>query len=192
MTNPKQKPRTRAPAPGLDPARSLGAQSLRASRRLRRIIQAAQAQPLLRKLGPKPSAKSVAKTRIPTEWTLEVEVIGSARMKRLNGSYRGMDYATDVLSFPAPDVFYQQGFLGELVICGPVLERQAKELGHSVQTELDVLLIHGVIHLLGLDHERGEKEAAEMARLEALLMKSLGRKTASGLIERSRSGKSPG
>lgn len=103
-----------------------------------------------------------------------------------------MDHATDVLSFPAPDVFYQQGFLGELVICGPVLERQAKELGHSVQTELDVLLIHGVIHLLGLDHERGENEAAEMARLEAFLMKSLGRKTASGLIERSRSGKSSG
>lgn len=95
-------------------------------------------------------------------------------MKRLNAGYRKKSYATDVLSFAAPEPFRSQGWLGELVVCAPVLERQARELKHSSELELDVLLAHGLLHLLGLDHERGPAEARRMAKLEARLLEGQG------------------
>jgi probable rRNA maturation factor len=101
-------------------------------------------------------------------------------MTRLNEQYRGKAYATDVLSFPSPEVFQSMGQLGELVVCLPVLKRQARELGHAPEQELDVLLAHGALHLLGLDHELGPKQSAEMARLEARLLPA----RAKGLIRR--------
>jgi probable rRNA maturation factor len=95
-------------------------------------------------------------------------------MSRLNRSYRGKTYATDVLSFPAPPVFRRQGHLGELIICLPVLKSQARELGHSAETELDVLLVHGLLHLLGMDHEKGGKAARVMRLWETRLLKGKG------------------
>jgi rRNA maturation RNase YbeY len=103
-------------------------------------------------------------------------------MRRLNAEYRRKRYATDVLSFPAPSVFRDQGWLGELVICRPVLRAQAREHGHSAERELAVLIVHGVLHLLGLDHEKGPRQAAAMARWEGRLL------PARGLIARSQSG----
>lgn len=93
-------------------------------------------------------------------------------MARLNASYRGKDYATDVLSFEAPGPFRERGLLGELVICLPVLKRQALEQGHRPERELEVLLTHGLLHLLGMDHEKGAREAAAMGRAEDLLLKA--------------------
>ena len=112
-------------------------------------------------------------------------------MTELNRAYRGKNRPTDVLSFQPPEVFRKQGMLGELVICLPVLKRQARELGHRPETELRILLVHGVLHLLGLDHELGAREAARMARLEARLLEKLrGGKLsgnqAKGLIDRAR------
>ncbi len=106
-------------------------------------------------------------------------------MRQLNREYRKKNYATDVLSFPSPDVFRIQGYLGELVVCLPVLKRQAREQGHSQKAELEVLLVHGVLHLLGMDHEKSQKEARRMARWEKKLLssKQTGR---SGLITRTR------
>ena len=113
-------------------------------------------------------------------WSIEVEFLSAPAMRKLNRSFRKKNYATDVLSFPAPRIFQKGqkglkgGTLGELVICLPVLKRQARQFGHSPEEELDVLLAHGLLHLLGLDHERSAKEARRMAALEQKLLKGLG------------------
>lgn len=104
-----------------------------------------------------------------------VALVSDARMRTLNRSYRNKDYATDVLSFPSHDTPY----LGDIVIATGVAQRQADDVGHSVNTELKVLALHGLLHLLGYDHET---DAGEMARVEARLRKKAG--LAEGLISR--------
>jgi probable rRNA maturation factor len=99
-----------------------------------------------------------------------VELAGAVSMRRLNRRFRGKDRVTDVLSFPAPQVFRARGVLGELVICPPVLRRQAARLGHAPARELEVLLAHGLLHLLGFDHERGARQASVMRAWEARLL----------------------
>ncbi len=124
-------------------------------------------------------------------WVVHLKVVGRATIQKLNQTYLKHDYATDVLSFPAPQPFPKLGFLGELVIGLPVLKDQARELGHSASAELDVLLVHGLLHLLGFDHELGPREAQEMAQWEAHLLSLWGRPESHdlGLIERVTSGK---
>jgi len=63
--------------------------------------------------------------------------------------------------------------LGELVVCVPVLKRQAAEQGHSFKKELDTMLIHGFLHLLGYDHEKNRKEELKMMRLQDKLLKKM-------------------
>jgi len=138
--------------------------------KLRSIVRKARALPALRRRCP---ARS---------WEVDVAFVGAPEMKQLNSHYRGKRYATDILSFEAPSAFRKQGLLGELVICGPVLRRQAREQGHAMSRELEVLLAHGVLHLLGFDHEKGARQAREMAQWEARL---LGRGAEKGLISRS-------
>jgi rRNA maturation RNase YbeY len=117
--------------------------------------------------------------RLPgVAWRIELGWVSSPQMKRMNSKFKGKHYATDILSFPAPPVFREQGWLGELVICENVLRRQARQLGHPPETELEVLLVHGLLHLLGFDHERGPKAARIMAIWEAKLSEN------SGLIAR--------
>lgn len=114
-------------------------------------------------------------------------MVSPARMRRLNARFRGKDSVTDVLSFPAPEVFRAGGWLGELVICTGVMRRQAAELGHAPERELHVLVVHGLLHLLGFDHEKGARQAAEMARWESRLLRAAGRAAgadARGLIRR--------
>ena len=120
-----------------------------------------------------------------------VALISDARMRTLNRSYRGKDYATDVLSFPATAkasadtpgkhsvVPADASYLGDIVIATGVAQRQADDVGHPVATELKVLALHGLLHLLGYDHERDE---GEMARVEARLRKKAG--LSEGLISR--------
>jgi probable rRNA maturation factor len=106
---------------------------------------------------------------------LSVAIVSDRRMRALNRQFRGKDAVTDVLSFPAQD----RGFLGDIVIAAGVSKRQAREAGHSVQTELRVLALHGLLHLLGYDHEGDD---GRMARAEARLRKKAGLRE--GLIER--------
>jgi len=143
-----------------------------------------------------PSLKRRVKRRVKKPWQVEVELVGKAMMSRVNFIYRKKNYPTDVLSFPAPPPFVEQGMLGELMICLPVLKAQAQEIKSSPECELDVLLVHGVLHLLGFDHERGPKEARVMAGWEARLLGSVSQQaktkkfqTGLGLIERSNSDK---
>ncbi len=96
-------------------------------------------------------------------------------MRALNRQFRGKDTVTDVLSFPADS----RGFLGDIVIAAGVAKRQAKAAGHEIRTEIRVLALHGLLHLLGYDHDADD---GKMARAEAKLRKKAG--LPQGLIER--------
>jgi len=106
-----------------------------------------------------------------------VALVSDARVRELNARYRGKNSTTDVLSFPAGE----PGILGEVVVASGVARRQARQAGHPVQAELRVLALHGLLHLLGYDHERDD---GQMARVEQRLRRKGG--LAEGLIERAR------
>jgi probable rRNA maturation factor len=106
---------------------------------------------------------------------MTVAIVSDARVRALNRKFRKKDRATDVLSFPSEE----PGYLGDVVISGGVAARQARAAGHSLATELRVLALHGLLHLLGYDHERDD---GQMARLERRLRRVGGLRE--GLIER--------
>ncbi len=120
----------------------------------------------------------------PNRLQAEISLVGATRMRRLNREFRHQDYATDVLSFPSPRPLQKMGHLGELVICTAVLKRQAREHKHSERTELAILMVHGVLHLLGLDHENGSAALRKQLRYETQILKQLKIKAAAGLIAR--------
>ena len=108
-----------------------------------------------------------------------VALISDARVRALNRQYRGKDYATDVLSFPAGPALGRRSamreggglFLGDIVIARGVARRQARIAGHGEPHELRTLALHGLLHLLGYDHER---DTGQMARLERRLRRKGG------------------
>jgi probable rRNA maturation factor len=106
---------------------------------------------------------------------MTVALVPDRRVRELNRRYRRKDRPTDVLSFPAGE----PGQLGDVVISLGVARRQADAAGHALDTELRVLALHGLLHLLGYDHERDE---GQMARLERRLRRKGGLRE--GLIER--------
>jgi probable rRNA maturation factor len=107
-------------------------------------------------------------------WVLSVRIVGLARSRSLNAHYRHKDKPTNVLSFrgagSAPD---GRHFLGELVICAPVVAREALTQAKSREAHWAHITIHGVLHLLGFDHER-RREAAKMASKEIQILDRLG------------------
>ena len=107
--------------------------------------------------------------------SVTIAIVPDARVRALNRQYRRIDRPTDVLSFPADERHH----LGDIVIASGVARRQAFEAGHPLRTELRVLALHGLLHLLGYDHERDD---GRMARVEARLRRRGG--LVSGLIER--------
>jgi probable rRNA maturation factor len=111
-----------------------------------------------------------------------VALVGDARVRELNRRYRRKDRPTDVLSFPADAMPPSAAPLGDIVIATGVAKRQARAAGHSPQTELRVLALHGLLHLLGYDHE-ADGAGDRMARVEARLRRKGGLRA--GLIERS-------
>jgi probable rRNA maturation factor len=102
-------------------------------------------------------------------------ITGDAELRALNYRFRHADYATDVLSFPSGD----RGRIGDIAISLVRGRMQARECGHSVEDEIRILMLHGVLHLIGMDHEN---DAGEMARAELRWRKKLG--LPRGLIER--------
>lgn len=109
---------------------------------------------------------------------VEVLLSSDAVLRHLNREYRGKDKATDVLSFPAPaDIAHDHA--GDLAVSLDTAARQAREHGHSVEAEVRVLLLHGMLHLHGMDHEA---DTGEMAAREAELREAL--KLPQGLIAR--------
>jgi probable rRNA maturation factor len=109
----------------------------------------------------------------------EVNVLltGDAEIRRLNRQFRHKDEATDVLSFPGID----ESFAGDIAISTSTAARNSRQLGHSTADEIKVLLLHGILHLAGHDHET---DHGEMALREARLRRTLGLPVA--LIERTR------
>lgn len=106
---------------------------------------------------------------------LTIRLVDETEGRELNRTYRHKDYATNVLSFPAdvPDELLDIPLLGDLVICVPVLAREAAEQGKALDAHWAHLVIHGCLHLLGYDHIE-EAEAVEMETLEQELLAELG------------------
>jgi probable rRNA maturation factor len=132
--------------------------------------------------------------------TVSVAIVSDAKVRALNRQYRRIDHPTDVLSFPSNSPPQRtrrpysrakmlnsassvssavESFLGDIVIARGVARRQARDAGHSEATEMKVLALHGLLHLLGYDHER---DNGAMARLERRLRRRGGLRE--GLIER--------
>ena len=113
--------------------------------------------------------------------TVNVVITGSAAMRALNHKFRGKNEATDVLSFPAPPSMRDSGsgFAGEIAISADMATENALRLGHGTGIEIKILVLHGILHLAGYDHER---DNGRMARREAILREML--RLPSGLIER--------
>ena len=91
-----------------------------------------------------------------------IALVGDAKMRALNRQFRSVDRPTDVLAFPSDT----NGHLGDIVIATGVARRQARAAGHPLATEVRCLALHGLLHLLGYDHERDD---GQMARLEQRL-----------------------
>ena len=106
---------------------------------------------------------------------LTIRLVDEPEGRELNRTWRQKDYATNVLSFPAdvPDELLDIPLLGDLVICVPVVEREAAEQGKALEAHWAHLVIHGCLHLLGYDHIDDE-EADEMEALERTLLAELG------------------
>jgi len=109
---------------------------------------------------------------------LAIRLVDSDEGRALNRHYRGKDYATNVLSFPAdlpeglpPGI--RMPLLGDLVICAPVVAREAREQGKSPAAHYAHLTVHGTLHLLGWDHE-DSREADAMEQLEREILAGLG------------------
>jgi probable rRNA maturation factor len=121
-----------------------------------------------------------------------VLLTGDEQIRRLNREFRRRDEATDVLSFPAAphkptgDLYGPPAVAGDLAVSVETAARQAEEFGHPLGTELQILVLHGVLHLGGYDHE---SDKGQMARKEAALRRRFG--LGAGLIERSRLARAP-
>ncbi len=162
-----------------------------------RPVRIAGLSPWLRRVAP-PGARG----------HVSIALVSDQRIRALNRTYRRKDYATDVLSFPgasspprrtrrtqsstpifssvSPVSSVVERFLGEIVIARGVARRQAREARHSELTELRVLALHGLLHLLGYDHER---DTGQMRRVEERLRRKGGLRE--GLIERARARSRP-
>lgn len=118
------------------------------------------------------AALQVARRRRASE--LAVRLVDSAEGRELNRQYRGRDYATNVLSFPAdlpPGL--RLPLLGDLIICAPVVAREAAEQGKPLRSHYAHMTVHGVLHLLGYDH-MADAEAERMEALERRALAGLG------------------
>ena len=108
---------------------------------------------------------------------LTIVLVNDRRMRALNATYRNKNRTTDVLSFePGPTIpgtTARSRFLGEIVIALPRAFSQAKKLGITLDDEVSNLLIHGLCHLLGYDHEKGDREALEMKRAEEKMARAI-------------------
>ena len=110
-----------------------------------------------------------------SESEVSIRFVGDTRMRRLNREYRGNERTTDVLAFAFREASGPfSHMLGDVVISIPMALRQAKSFDHSLSEELARLLIHGVLHLVGYDHERSEADARSMKRKEMALWKRVG------------------
>ena len=134
-------------APGLDIQRASRASHIPTDRRIRAVAAAA----------------------LRGKATVTLRYVAEAEGRRLNREYRGRDYATNVLTF----VYSARPLAGDIVICAPVVAREAREQGKALADHHAHLLVHGLLHLQGMDHE-APGEARAMERREARILARLG------------------
>ena len=127
------------------------------------------------------SIRQAARTTLDLEGadpqaSLTIVITGNDEIQALNQRFRGLDEPTDVLSFgegPTEDSFVDPAeepqYLGDVVISFPQAQVQADEQGHSIQEELGLLVVHGVLHLLGYEHATLEEEADMWARQDRII-----------------------
>lgn len=121
------------------------------------------------------AAELIMKAVGESQAELSLELVGDGRMRRLNRLYRQKDRTTDVLAFPMREsASPYSALLGDVVISVPTAVRQAREAGRSLHDEVAALLVHGVLHLCGYDHEKSPSEAARMRRREGAVLKAIG------------------
>jgi probable rRNA maturation factor len=102
---------------------------------------------------------------------ITVRIVDTEEGQTLNHDYRGKDYATNVLTFDYTQAPY---VTADLVLCAPVVAREAQEQGKTLQAHYAHLLVHGTLHAQGYDHETNQRDALEMEALEILLLGALG------------------
>ncbi len=126
-------------------------------------------------------AENILKAAGVSRSLLSLLLVGDRAMRRLNRRYRHEDRTTDVLAFPIAPTRPSplrggglgRGLLGDVVISLPQAARQARQAGHSIERELAVLVTHGVLHLLGYDHERSAREAQRMSLRERAVLRKV-------------------
>ena len=127
-----------------------------------------------------PKLKGTLKARdlktLRTSHTLRIVFVGPSQMKKLNKQFRRKNYVTDILSFTSDE----PGVLGELIVCPQKVTAQAQELGVHARDEALFLVLHGILHLLGYDHEKDAKQAEKMFTIQKKFFSVL-RSNAKGL-----------
>ena len=108
---------------------------------------------------------------LQSDGEITVRIVGTEEGQTLNRDYRGKDYATNVLTF---DYTQEPVVTADLVLCAPVVAREAKENNKTLQAHYAHLLVHGALHAQGYDHETGEQDAEAMEALEVEILASLG------------------
>jgi len=109
--------------------------------------------------------KKVA-ARLELKGGVTIRIAGAVEVRAANRKYRRKDYATDVLSFPVGEKLPGGFYAGDILVCRPVAAKQARQNGQSLEKELLLLMIHGLLHLQGRDHD---KDKGEMLALQAQL-----------------------
>jgi probable rRNA maturation factor len=110
-------------------------------------------------------------TALARDGEITVRIVDTEEGRALNREYRKKDYATNVLTF---DYAREPVVMADLVLCAPVVAREAQEQGKTLEAHYAHLLVHGTLHAQGYDHESGERDALEMEALEILLLGALG------------------
>ena len=114
--------------------------------------------------------KKWAKAALRVDTEVTIRIIDAQEALELNSTYRGKDYATNVLTFPLTEAPH---LMGDIIICAPVVEAEAKTQNKSVEAHYAHLTVHGMLHLCGFDHET-ESQAELMESLEITILQKLG------------------
>jgi probable rRNA maturation factor len=114
--------------------------------------------------------KSWAKAALRVDTEVTIRIVDADEGRMLNSTYRGKDYATNVLTFPLTEVPH---LMGDIIICAPVVETEAQSQNKPLEAHYAHLTIHGVLHLHGYDHET-EEQAALMESIEVTTLQKLG------------------
>ena len=115
-----------------------------------------------------------AKAAMQTDVMATLRIVDAEEGLSLNHDYRGKDYATNVLTFEYGADPESDALMGDIVLCAPVVEREAREQGKNLAAHYAHLTVHGMLHLQGYDHETSEADATAMEAIESFIMQALG------------------